>query len=309
MDIQTAISTFQKELVGGKAQATIRTYNNGINKFKDYLNVKKIPTTLPVENLTPDIFIDFPLWLGQESYAKQTTNVYLSGVKSFMDWLVIAGVLEITYSQGVRWVSVLKRVKRKRETKLPRWPKRDDTKKMIDAVKTMPEKSPILERDIAMVLFLESSGCRNDEVAKLRLKNINLTERSAIVTGKGSKERRVFFSIEAGQAIRNYFVSRKFGTQDEYPLFARHDKGAGKKVKSISTTTVRNIISDVAKLAGVKPFSPHYFRHAFAIRMLSETHDLALVQDLLGHTNPSATRVYAKIYAEDLKAGHRKVYG
>ena len=46
----------------------------------------------------------------------------------------------------------------------------------------------------------------------------------------------------------------------------------------------------------------------YAIKMLSETHDLALVQDLLGHASPAATRVYAKISPEDLKRAHKKVW-
>ena len=55
-------------------------------------------------------------------------------------------------------------------------------------------------------------------------------------------------------------------------------------------------------------FTPHYFRHAFAINMLRETGNLALVQDLLGHANPQSTRVYAKIYPDELRDAHHKVY-
>jgi len=92
-------------------------------------------------------------------------------------------------------------------------------------------------------------------------------------------------------------------------LFCRHDKGAGVKAKPITTTTIRDIVKVISNIAGVKPFSPHYFRHAFAIRMLQETGNLALVQDLLGHDDPGSTRVYAKIYQDDLKKNYRKVFG
>ena len=64
----------------------------------------------------------------------------------------------------------------------------------------------------------------------------------------------------------------------------------------------------VMEIAGIDKFTPHYFRHAFAIRMLSETGNLALVQDLLGHADPAATRVYAKIYPEDLRDAHHKIF-
>jgi site-specific recombinase XerD len=42
--------------------------------------------------------------------------------------------------------------------------------------------------------------------------------------------------------------------------------------------------------------------------MLRETHDLALVQDLLGHASPASTRIYAKIYPDDLEKAHKQVW-
>ena len=73
---------------------------------------------------------------------------------------------------------------------------------------------------------------------------------------------------------------------------------------------MRNIVSAIVEKAGISEnFTPHSFRHAYATRMYQVTHDLALVQDLLGHANPSTTRIYAQIYPEDMKATYQQVFG
>lgn len=310
MDIQTAINEHLRDFENIRSPHTIMAYRNGLNTFLIYLKSKNVPPTADLPALRTETFIEYMFYLSREGYAKKTVNVYGSGIKNFVDWLIIHGHLVMDYNQGVRFAHAFKQIHSKREARLPRWPKPDDVQKMIEAVKTMSEESPRLERNIALVLFLASSGCRNAEAAGLKIKDIDIKDCSAVVTGKGSKERRVFFSQETTEALKTYWSARKDDRQDR-PVFMRQDRGGGKgkKINALTTTTIRNIIKDVANLAGVDPFSPHYFRHAFAIRMLHETGNLALVQDLMGHANPMATRVYAKIYASDLKAAHQAVYG
>lgn len=217
----------------------------------------------------------------------------------------------LTYQETVRYQNAVKRSHRRHEDRLPRWPQRDDVDLMLKAVREHNEKSPIKERNIALLEMLASSGCRISEVLNLDIKDIDLVNRSAVVTGKGSKDRRVFFSQAAIDALVAYWEIRKSSMPTD-PAFARHDKGAGKKrMKRINTVTARNVVREIAMIAGIDPtkFSPHYFRHAFAIRVLAETDNLALVQDLLGHASPNSTRVYAKIYPEDMRAMHNKIFG
>jgi site-specific recombinase XerD len=180
---------------------------------------------------------------------------------------------------------------------------------MLKAVKLYAEESPRKERNIALIEVLASSGCRISEVINLNVQDIDRVNRTAIVTGKGSKQRRAWFSQSAMDALETYWKERG-STMATDPVFLRHDKGTGSKVQRMSPTTARNVVKQIAMVAGIDPnkFSPHYFRHAFAIRVLSETHDLALTQDLLGHADPAATRVYAKIYSEDMQRAHRDIF-
>lgn len=307
MEIKTAISRCLDEL--GLAINTRRTYSNGLDRFVDYLREKGIDDTQPAELLTMDHFVYFMPWLDKK-FAKQTAGVYGAANKAFMEWLVIEKYLEPTYFDTLRYQKSALRSHKRHEDKLPRSPKKDEVSRMLAAVRLCEDASPIKERNIALIEFLASSGCRVSEVTALNVQDIDLENRTTIVTGKGSKERRVFISPSAAAALTEYWEARKSAMATD-PAFGRHDRGAGhKRIKRMTTTTARNIVKDIAAIARIDPnkFSPHYFRHAFATYVLSETHDLALVQDLLGHKDPKSTRVYAKIHADDLQKAHREIF-
>lgn len=309
MNITTVFERYKNMAETVRSSNTARSYGRAINIFGEFLNTKGIDLDKEIEQITPDNFIEFPGWLIKRGYARKSINVYMSGAKFLMDHMVIEKLLELTYYDTVRYQTAARDIYKKREAKLPRFPKKDDVSKMITAVHQFEIESPRYERNIAIVQFLASSGCRNSEIVQLNIGDLDLEDCSAIVTGKGERQRRIFFNQDTKQTLEKYWIARKNKSASS-PVFTRHDRGVGKKIKRLTTTTIRNVINDVAIMAGIDPliFSPHYFRHAFAIKALNKTHDLALVQDLLGHTSPVATRIYAKIYPEDLSKAHKKIF-
>lgn len=309
MNIEQALNDTKKSAYSSRAKRTADTYKYGLKEFAEHLGGEGMALTEDIGKLTIEAFIDFPAWLAEHGFSKQTMGVYMASVRFFLDWLVIRNYLHPDYQETLRFNTAIDMVFKRRETKLPRFPRRGVAEKIRDAVYDLEYDTPVKERNIALVEFLYSTGCRNNEAAQLEVKDLDFSENSARVIGKGSKERKVFFGQKAAEAIRKYFRARKYEDKTS-PVFARHDRAAGKKHNKITNFTVRNIVDDCVVVAGFErgSFTPHYFRHAFAIKMLSETHDLALVQDLMGHAEPSATRVYAKIYPEDLKEAHNKVY-
>lgn len=310
MDIETSLIGFLDDLSIKKSIKTHITYASGINVFREYLYqaVKLLPAS-PISDLEMNQVIGFVSYLGRQGYAKSTTGVYMASVRAYVEYMIIDGLMEPTYQETLRFQKAFKELRSRRESKLPRFPKRGDVQRMRDAAKLLPNASPRKERNIAIIEWLASTGCRIDEMSKLDINKIDMQDRSAVVTGKGSKERIVYFSSETADALIHYWTARKDSNPNS-PVFRRHDRGAGNKIKRMGTETIWNVVKDVMKIAGIEPkkFSPHYFRHDFAINMLKETGNLALVQDLLGHANPQSTRVYAKIRPEDLRDAHRKVY-
>jgi len=96
------------------------------------------------------------------------------------------------------------------------------------------------------------------------------------------------------------------------PLFARHDKGVGSKVKPITTTTGRTIVEGaVREIMGdeaVGTITPHSFRHSFVTRVLAATGNLKLAQNLARHQNIAVTQRYAHLSDDELDKGYWEVF-
>lgn len=225
-----------------------------------------------------------------------------------LDWLVTRNIIEPTYAESVRWKSARAEIGKRRESKLPPMAPKGSVESMRRTARLIDIPSPRRERDIAIIEFMASSGCRIGEVCALHLKDIDLKDRRAKVTGKGNKERIAFISPAAADALKRYWLVRGFDSPSD-PAFARHDDGAGAGHLAITTTGMRQIIRQIALVAGLDGFHPHLFRHGFGVTMLRKTGNLALVQDLLGHASPASTRVYAKIDPADLQEAHAEVWG
>ncbi len=307
--ISDAIAASLNAAKTSRAINTARSYQSGMRIFVKYLEDMGIGLASPLPLLDVSHFIGYSAWLLDRVYARGTTKVYLAASRYFYEWLVIAGHISPSYTDTLRIKAAGSRITRRSEAKLPRVPRQELVDHMLLAAREITTRSPIRERDIAVVELLATSGCRSAEICSLLIRDISLVDRTAIVIGKGAKERVVFFGTGAAKALDTYWTAREFRDANS-PVFCRHDRGAGKKHKPISTRTVRNIMKRISSWAGIEPgaFSAHRFRHAFATKMLRETRDLALVQELLGHESPTTTRIYAKVDPLDIKNAHRSIF-
>jgi len=158
-------------------------------------------------------------------------------------------------------------------------------------------------RDRAFILFLADSGSRISEACSLRRGDIDWQEYRAIIVGKGDKQAVIRFSNRAMDAIKEYLSARKeldgatMKPLSSLPLFARHDKGAGKKIKQITTAGMWYAIKNTAELAGVESekIRPHDFRHYFVTAIWLESGDIKLAQELARHEDISTTSRYTHI--------------
>jgi integrase len=96
------------------------------------------------------------------------------------------------------------------------------------------------------------------------------------------------------------------------PIFARHDKGAGKKIKPITTTTGRNIVSQHVRLAlgddAKGRITPHSFRHYFVTTVLRASGNLKLAQELARHASIQVTQRYAHLSNDELDKGYHDIF-
>jgi integrase/recombinase XerC len=165
---------------------------------------------------------------------------------------------------------------------------------------------------------LSDTGLRVHEACQLRRGDLDWNEAKAVIIGKGDRQAVVRFSGRAVQALRDYLSVRAVldGASGKplasLPLFARHDKGAGKKVKSITTTTGRNIVSQRVKEAlGAEAqgsITPHSFRHYFVTTVLRASGNLKMAQELARHKNIAVTQRYAHLSDDELDKGYHEAF-
>jgi integrase len=170
-------------------------------------------------------------------------------------------------------------------------------------------------RDRAFLITLADTGLRVHEACALRRGDIDWFEAKAIIIGKGDRQAVVRFSSRAINALRDYLDARSDMDSasgrplTSLPLFARHDRGAGKKVKPITTTTGRNIVTQrVLECLGktaVGTITPHSFRHYFVTRVLQGSGgNIKLAQELARHRNIAVTQRYTHITNDELDRGY-----
>jgi integrase len=163
-------------------------------------------------------------------------------------------------------------------------------------------------------MTLADTGLRVHEACNLRRGDLDWNEGKAMIIGKGNKQAIIRFSTRSTDALKDYLKIRTSidgGSKtplSALPLFARHDRGAGKKVKPMTTTTGRNIVTDrVRELLGdeaVGTITPHSFRHYFVTRVLRASGNLKLAQELARHTNIAVTQRYAHLSDDELDRGY-----
>ena len=145
--------------------------------------------------------------------------------------------------------------------------------------------------------FLYSTGVRISELVQLNRSDINLSEGTAKVIGKGNKERIVYLNTRSKMSMREYFDSR---TDTAIAAFATN---MGSRLTKGGVSTRLKVIADEANLKNVHA---HKFRRTTATVALNKGMPIEQVKDMLGHESISTTTIYAKSSKENIMYSHKK---
>jgi integrase/recombinase XerD len=151
------------------------------------------------------------------------------------------------------------------------------------------EPSPIRERDTALVALAYAGGFRRAELVALDLVDYHRDSGRLRVIGKGNKERAVFVSNGARDALHAWLRVRG---REPGPLLLPVDRHGRVLSRQLTEQTVYDRLRYLAERAGVAAFSPHDCRRSLAGDLLDAGVDLATVQALLGHASPATTARY-----------------
>jgi integrase/recombinase XerC len=305
--------TLFEATLSAKSPRTAANYRSALNRFEEFMRERYGATdTITTSSLKAEVLEEFYTWL-LSLYGRQrraTLVTYVAGVRAFFRFLDRRRLLPPDFSY-----EYMKDGVRSLIGKVPyATPRVDDaTAKLVVYVKSLPVPATSdphdparlkILRDKAIILTLFATGMRRAEISALNRADLqDGRAREALITGKGEKERVVFFDEPSLLAIRNYLEARG---DTHRPLFLRHDDGRGKpgprgEKWRPSPQTVWGVVKEYAALAGVEA-SPHRLRHLKARTLLNNGAQLAEVQDILGHASPETTKlIYAPYTTQHLR--------
>lgn len=146
-------------------------------------------------------------------------------------------------------------------------------------------------RDVAVLELLFATGMRVSELCSLHSENVNLSEGSIKIYGKGSKERIIQIgNQEVLLAVKTYYEAFAELIENTGWFFINRLGGR------LSDQSVRIMITKYCQAAGISQhITPHMFRHSFATLLLEEDVDIRYIQQLLGHSSIVTTQIYTHV--------------
>lgn len=222
------------------------------------------------------------------SYRRQQggiSNRTLDGMRrcysSFFSWLSAEGLI------GRNPCAALAQIKYRKQVKKPY--------SAVDLERIRQACSNI--RDLALVDFLYSTGCRVSEVARLDIDDIDFDALECTVVGKGNKERIVYLSPVAAMHLREYISSRQDFSS---ALFV------GKGSSRIGKNGIEALLRRIGTAAGVENVHPHRFRRTLATNLLDRGMNIQDVAAILGHADLKTTQIYCYISQTNVRAAYQK---
>lgn len=266
---------------------TVKSYQNELEKFKEYIELEEIDYL----KINKDNVRSYLKYLDNLKYKNSSISRNISALRAFYRYLVIKERIGKNIFASIRNPKI--------ERKLPNFLSGIDMERILEFPSVEGYKKNIYtSRDLLIIELLYDTGCRVDELVNIKLRDINESEKSIKVLGKGSKERVVFYGEYARDYLSAYLIDRKLlldGRKSDY-LFVSQESD------QLTTRRIAQIIEDILKIVGIKnKVTPHTLRHTFATHLLNNNADLRSVQELLGHSSLSTTQIYTHVSNERLR--------
>ena len=185
-----------------------------------------------------------------------------------------------------------------RPESLPRHLSADESQRLEDfLLQRLNTPDLRLRLENACLLVLLHSGLRAGECVDLRFQDLDLSGKRLVVRqGKGQRDRLVYLSDSACQAIQIYLNQRR---QNDLVWLQKNGK-------PISTGWLRKHVAQIGVAVGIENLFPHRLRHTCATRLLNAGMDITRIQKLLGHEQVSTTMIYARVQDATVETDYRR---
>jgi len=281
----------------GVAANTLSSYRRDLRRYSKHLSDRGIHDLAKVGE---DDVSEFLVALRRGD--PDSGAVALSAVSAARALIAVRGLHRFAAAEGLAELDVARAVR-------PPTPGRRLPKSLtIDQVLSLLDGAggdgvadgPLTLRNRTLLELLYSTGSRISEAVGLDVDDIDTEARSALLRGKGGKQRLVPVGRPAVQALDAYLVRGR-------PELARRGRGTAAiflnaRGGRLSRQSAWQVLHDAAERAGITSgVSPHMLRHSFATHLLEGGADVRVVQELLGHASVTTTQIYTMVTVHALR--------
>mgnify|MGYP004650636275 CR=1 FL=1 len=265
-------------------------YSNDLDKYKEYLEKSDI---FKVEEIKKEDIFSFLEYLKKKNLKPQSIAHYLTSIKNYHKFLLQNEYLDKDIAESIERPKLVK--------KLPNTLTVEEVDKLLD-IRTV---TPFDYRNKCMLELLYGTGLRISELLSLTINDIDTINCTIRCIGKGNKERIVPINDYVIKALNSYLEVRpallKNKNTKELFLNSRGEK--------LSREGFFKELKKILLKKGLNPnVSPHTLRHSFATHLLEYGADLRVIQEMLGHSDVSTTRIYTHITNQKVAQDYKKYH-
>lgn len=262
----------------GLSDNTNISYKTDLELYLGFIKEKGINS---LEDIKSSDIESYMVFLQEDNKDTVTTVARkLTSIKNFHSFLEKEGITSKNVGVGIKRPKLRKTVVRSLSV--------SDVDKLLD----ITLKSPFDYRNKAMLELIYGTGLRVSELVNLTLNNIDFTNCIIRIIGKGNKERIIPLG-EYSMYYLNLYMDVRHSLLKKNICDALFLNNHGKK---ITRQGFFKILKALLKEKGLDPdVSPHTLRHSFATHLLSSGADLRSIQEMLGHSDISTTRIYTHV--------------
>jgi site-specific recombinase XerD len=282
------------------SERTVREYARDVEIFGAFLQDRPIADkhgnpyrgpfkTVLVKASTSSI-MRFLMHVGSLEYKAAATRRKLAVLRRFFQFVKQEGLRTDNPALEIKNIRLPKRL-----------PKAIPVKDVMRLIGTRQPDQPELRwrRDIAILELLYASGIRRAELVGINVSDIDFTERSLKVIGKGDKQRTVFFNHATADALRAYLRVR--------PRCADGALFVSRQGQRLSYQQVGRVFATYVALSGLEgKITPHTMRHSIATHLHKSGVDLMTIKDFLGHESIQTTQLYAEMALDHVRRSLEK---
>lgn len=283
-----------KEVEEGCASSTIKAYRYDLQKFIELVGDLQINSPLLRQKIR--LFLKK---LNELNYTKKGIGRKIASLRSYFKFLTLNEFMEKDP------MSTIKTPKIKLEESLPKFLRIADMEVIFNKLKDRRLfNSHKSERYYLIIRLLYSTMARVSELCNIRIRDIDFERGYIQLRGKGNKERIVPVDQKTLVISKEHLKNRIIYESEDYLLVNTRNQKLSPRVVQTDIKTIK----EKCGFADSKIITPHIFRHTGATHLRRSGMDISELQDILGHSSPNTTRIYAKNDITKLKESYSQMH-